>query len=238
MRRPEDDWEELARREPHFAVLTNEEFLGDRLTPEAIRKFFATGEDDVAFLLDRVQRYAGHPVAPEVAIDFGCGVGRLTFALARHAKRVVGIDAAPTMLAIAGQRAAPNVAFTDQISEPGDLICSLIVFQHIPVDRGEALFRRLLQALRPGGVAAIHFALSRPGGAVKQMARKIRGSLPVVHRLAQILRRERKLPYMQINAYDRHRLRAIALQCGCSEPEFVRYDQREVEGAILITSRA
>ena len=49
--RPEDDWEELARREPHFAVLTNEEFLRDRLTPEALERFWKSGEDDVAMLL-------------------------------------------------------------------------------------------------------------------------------------------------------------------------------------------
>jgi SAM-dependent methyltransferase len=229
--RPEDDWEQLARREPHFAVLTNEEFLRERLTPEALERFWRSGEEDVAFLFD----VAG-PIEPEIAVDFGCGVGRLTCALAKRAKRVIGVDASPTMLALAPK--LPNVTYTDRLSESADFICSLIVFQHIPVDRGEELFRDLLQRLRPGGVAAIHFAFSRPGGALKKFARKIRGSMPIVHRIAQIVRGERNLPYMQINTYDRDKLISIAREEGCREPRFVPYDQAEVKGAILLTSRA
>ena len=229
--RPEDDWDELARHEPYFAVLTNEEFLLDRLTPEAIWRFWSSGEEDVAFLFD-----ATGAIEPEIAVDFGSGLGRLTRPLAQRAKRVIGVDASPTMLALALK--LPNVTYTDRLSESADFICSLIVFQHIPVDRGEELFRDLLRRLRPGGIAAIHFALSRPGGALKRFARKIRGSMPIVHRLTQILRGERKLPYMQINTYDREKLISIVREEGCREPRFVPYDQAEVKGAILITSRA
>ena len=226
MHRPEDDWEELARREPHFAVLTNEEFLRERLTPEAIERFFATGEDDVAFLF----RLAG-AIRPEVALDFGCGVGRLTQALAKRATRVIGVDASPTMLALAPK--LPNVTYTDQLPGSADFICSLIVFQHIPVDRGYAIFRQLLRILRPGGVAAIHFALSRPGGPLRRFARRIRAASPLIHRIAG-----GDLPYMQINTYNRDILTSIIAEEGCSKPRFVDYDQNEVKGAIVVTSRA
>lgn len=226
MHRPEDDWEELARREPHFAVLTNDEFLRERLTPEALEKFWRSGEDDVAFLFGLIG-----PIHPEIAVDFGCGVGRLTRALAKRAKRVVGVDPSPTMRKLAYP--LPNVSYTDQLPESADLIISLIVFQHIPTDRGYALFRQLLQILRLGGVAAIHFALSRPGGAIRRLARRIRGASPLIHRIAG-----GRLPYMQINPYDRQELIAIVRECGCGEPRFVPYNQREVEGAIVITSRA
>jgi SAM-dependent methyltransferase len=226
--RPEDDWEELARREPHFAVLTNEEFLANRLTPEAIERFYKTGEDDVARLFELVG-----PIQPDVAIDFGCGVGRLTQALAKRAAHVFGVDASPTMLALAPKQL--NVTYSDRLPASADFICSLIVFQHIPVDRGEELFRDLLRRLQPGGVAAIHFALSRPGGALRRIARRIRGASPLVHR---ILSGGHRLPYMQINTYSRERLIAIVRECGCREPHFVPHDQGEVKGAILLTSRA
>jgi len=227
MHRPEDDWEELARREPHFAVLTREEFLRGRLTPEALEKFWASGEDDVRFLFELAK------IQPEIAVDFGCGVGRLTRALAKRATRVIGVDASPTMLGIARENAAPNVMYSERLPDAADLIVSLIVFQHIPAERGYELFRQLLRILRPGGVAAIHFALSRPGGALKRLARRLRGASPLVHRLFG-----GTLPYMQINTYNRERLLAIIRECGCREPQFVPYDQSEVGGAIVITSAA
>lgn len=221
-----NDWEELARREPHFAVLTNEEFLRDRLTPAAIDRFFATGEDDVAFLFSLVG-----PIHPEVALDFGCGVGRLTRALAKRATRVIGVDVSPTMLALAPK--LPNVTYTDQLPASADFICSLIVFQHIPVGRGYEIFRQLLRILKPGGIAAIHFSLWRPGGPFKRFARRIRAASPLIHRMAG-----GHLPYMQVNTYNRDRLLSIITEEGCTQPRFVAYDQNEVKGAIVVTSRA
>src|ERR1051326_2374846 len=166
---------------------------------------------------------------PQLAVDFGCGVGRLTRALAKRAKRVVGVDVSPTMLSLAPK--LPNVTYADQLPASPDLIVSLIVFQHIPVNRGYDIFRNLLQSLH--GVAAIHFALSRPGGALRRLARRIRGASPLIHRMFG-----GDLPYMQINTYNRDRLISIARDCGCTEPRFVAYDQGEVKGAIVVTSRA
>ncbi len=37
------------------------------------------------------------------ALDFGCGVGRLTQALARHFNIVDGVDIAPSMIELANQ---------------------------------------------------------------------------------------------------------------------------------------
>jgi trans-aconitate methyltransferase len=42
-----------------------------------------------------------------------------------------------------------------------DLIHSCIVFQHIPVERGRALFSKLLQQLSGGGVGAIQLTYSK-----------------------------------------------------------------------------
>src|SRR5438067_6993777 len=137
---------------------------------------------------------------PHLAVDFGCGVGRLTRSMAKRAKHVVGVDVSPTMLALAPK--LPNVTYTDSLPPSADFICSLIVFQHIPIDRGYEIFRQLLQSLH--GVAAIHFALSRPGGALKRLARRIRGASPLIHRMFG-----GNLPYMQINTYNRDKLISI-----------------------------
>jgi SAM-dependent methyltransferase len=241
--RAEDDWEELARREPHYAVLTDERYLAGRLNDDALQRFFASGEADVEHLFALVQEYAGRSLEPEMALDFGCGVGRLTLALARRAGRVIGIDAAPTMLAVAarhrGEAGVNNVAFAATLDDVPDgsvdFICSLIVFQHIPVRMGEGFLRQLLAKLRPGGVAALHFALHRPGGTLKRAGRRIRGALPFLHKILQSLRADAlRLPYMQMNPYDRARLERIVREAGCREPAWAPFDQQEIGGAILL----
>jgi 2-polyprenyl-3-methyl-5-hydroxy-6-metoxy-1,4-benzoquinol methylase len=244
--RAEDDWEALARREPHYAVITDERFLAERLDEEALQRFFASGEGDVAHLFSLAEGYAGQPLKPEIALDFGCGVGRLTLALAHRAGRVIGVDAAPTMLAIAARHRdtagldnVELVASLDGIDDSSiDFICSLIVFQHIPVRAGEQILRQLLAHLRPGGVAALHFALHRPGGTLKRAARRIRGALPLLHKLLQTLQGDAlRLPYMQMNTYDRPRLESIVREAGCRAPAWASFDQQEIGGAILLTEK-
>lgn len=237
--RPEDDWEELARREPHFAVLTDEQYRAEHLDEAALARFYASGEADVARLFDLVSQYLGRTFAPHDALDFGCGVGRLTRALAQRVGHVVGVDAAPTMLGIARKSSPPNVEYrTDLPGEAVDFACSLIVFQHIPVAQGEAILRNLLQLLRVGGAAALHFTFSRPGGVFKRLGRALRSSSPALHRALQIFQRDTsRLPYMQMNTYDRERLARIVRDCGCREPQFVPFDQAEIGGAILLTEK-
>ena len=225
------EWEELAQREPYFAILTDERFLLNQLNADALREFFESGERDVEFL----SQLAG--TTPRDVLDFGCGAGRLTSAWTKRADHVVGIDAAPTMIVLA-QEHAPRGEYAMSLDAVAgrefDLICSLIVFQHIPVREGEAIFARLLSLLRPGGVALIHFTFARPGGAIKRFARRVRAAFPIVHRIAQIVRREKlKLPYMQMNVYDRDRIVQIIREAGCSAPQFIPTMHGGIEGAIV-----
>jgi trans-aconitate methyltransferase len=168
-------------------------------------------------------------------LDFGCGVGRLTRALAKRAERVAGVDAAASMLRIAREN-VPEAAFSLTIPEQRfDLIVSLIVFQHIPVGHGEALLDALLDRLEAGGVAALHFTLRRPGSPLRRAARAARARMPLVHRIAQRLRGERPMPYMQMNEYDPARVVAIMRRHGCREPRIVPTNHGGIEGAIVIT---
>ena len=227
MRSSSIDWEHLAQREPYFAVLTDERFLRDRVD---LDQFYATGEQDVARLFEDIVRYLGAPFAPRSALDFGCGVGRLTFALARRVPEVVGCDAAETMLRLA-REAVPKAAFTSALpNRKFDFIVSLIVFQHIPVSEGEAILDRLMAMLEPGGVAALHFTFRRPGGALRRLARRMRARVPLVHRLASLVDGDRRgLPYMQMNEYDRARvLRRFR------DPILIPTNHGGIEGAIVI----
>ena len=233
--RAADDWETLARQEPFFAILTEERFLRDQMSDGDREAFFASGEADIAHLFSLIAGFAGF--TPESALDFGCGVGRLTRALSKRLKRVAGVDAAPSMLRLAREN-VPNATFSAEIPEQTfDLIVSLIVFQHIPVSRGEALLDELLRHLEVGGVAALHVTFRRPGSALRRIARAIRARVPLVHRIAQFLRHERPMPYMQMNEYDQARVLAIMSRHGCPDPRIVPTNHGGIEGAIVIARR-
>lgn len=229
--RSADDWNALGQSEPFFAVLTDERFLRERMSDDDREAFFASGDADVAHILDLIDRPG---FTPSSALDFGCGVGRLTRALTRRVDRVAGVDVAPSMLRIAREN-VPNATFSLTIPvERFDLILSLIVFQHIPTRRGEALLDELLEHLEIGGVAALHFTFRRPGSSLRRVARSVRARVPLVHRIAQRLRGERPMPYMQMNEYDPARVLAIMRGHGCGEPRITPTNHGGIEGAIVI----
>ena len=228
MRSSSIDWEILAQREPYYFVLTDERFLREQVNLE---EFYATGEADVA----QLYHWIGGDFAPKSALDFGCGVGRLTRALAKRIPEVVGCDASETMLQLA-RAAARDATFTSELPQRKfDFICSLIVFQHIPVKEGEAIVERLLASLSEDGVAALHFTFQRPGGFVRRLARRIRARIPLVHRIAARLEGDtRGLPYMQMNTYDLDRILKRFNDADCYSPLLFRTNHGGIDGAIVI----
>jgi 2-polyprenyl-3-methyl-5-hydroxy-6-metoxy-1,4-benzoquinol methylase len=122
-------------------------------------------------VLATVRRFIDPGFAPERVLDFGCGVGRLLPPFAAIAEEVVGLDVSTSMLLEAqrncDERHLMNVRLIgsddDFTSLTGtfNLIHSFIVFQHIPVQRGRAIFLKLLRHIRPGGIGALHLTYSK-----------------------------------------------------------------------------
>jgi SAM-dependent methyltransferase len=108
---------------------------------------------------------------PRSILDFGCGVGRVLAPFAKIADEVVGLDVSPSMLQEARRNCDEHqlrnvrlLVSDDNLSAltgEFDLIHSCIVFQHIPVERGRAIFSKLLRHLRPGGVGALQLTYSK-----------------------------------------------------------------------------
>lgn len=155
------DWEELGKTNPYFGVLTETRYLTDNLNDEAREEFFKSGEGDIAYAVSVLKRR--YPdFAPKSALDFGCGVGRLTRALAKVTGEAHGLDVSPSMLSEARRDAPEGVTFSHDIPERQfDWLVSIIVFQHIPPPRGYVLLRQLLQNLAPGGFITLQFTLYR-----------------------------------------------------------------------------
>src|SRR5262245_12419999 len=94
------NWNRFARIDPLWAVLTRADKRGRRWNAD---EFYATGTSFVDELRARFAEF-GFDMRGERALDFGCGVGRITRALRRHYADVVGLDIAEQMLAVARER--------------------------------------------------------------------------------------------------------------------------------------
>src|SRR5207302_1736818 len=102
------DWDDLAVLDPLWAVLSKPAFTHGG----SVEEFFSTGAGEVSGALD-VARELGRPAAFGCALDFGCGVGRLSRALAARFERCTAVDVSRKMLDAARRFNAdvPNIEF-------------------------------------------------------------------------------------------------------------------------------
>jgi SAM-dependent methyltransferase len=165
-------WRALGRTKPHFSVLTNEKFLPDRFADYS-KEFWLSGEADAARIEDCVRRYSDLELSAATVLELGCGVGRVSFGLAKRFGHVIGYDISREHLdegiAYARAQRIGNVEFKD-LSEifPGalpacDVFHSRIVLQHNPPPLIAALIRMGLDALRPGAIATFQVPVFKPG---------------------------------------------------------------------------
>ena len=165
------EWEKWGRQDPYFGVLTCERFRAAQLDTAARAEFFASGHWHAQCVLASCRQYIDSAFTPRRILDFGCGVGRVLIPFAAVAEHVVGVDVSVSMLDEARRNCADlglaNVQLVSsdddlsQVQGEFDLVHSAIVLQHIEVPRGRSLFRRLIDCLAPGGVAALHLTYGK-----------------------------------------------------------------------------
>lgn len=150
-----DIWEGFAQRDPAFYILARHA----PADPDAPDGIIGSGRRDAQRMLAAL---APHLVNRRVAVDVGCGMGRLTLPLAREFERVVAVDVAPTMLhrlrELSAREGITNIR-TQLADEPweredADLVVSYLTLQHVDdlADIDECV-ARIARCLRPGGVA-------------------------------------------------------------------------------------
>jgi SAM-dependent methyltransferase len=158
-----ESWNAFGASEPYWSVLTDEAFRLDSFDQNA-REYLDSGENEVARLLAWLDRNGVKPKSLGSCLEYGCGTGRITRWLAKSFERVHACDISEPHLKLAREHlekaGCRNVEFLltgtlESLDElpPADLIFSVIVLQHNPPPLIAHILRKLLDALRPGGVA-------------------------------------------------------------------------------------
>ena len=151
-------WNELGRKDPLWAVLTEPDKEGHKWDP---KEFFRIGADEIASVMDHVASLADD-LSRKRALDFGCGVGRLTKALSLYFDEVIGVDISSSMLDDA-RRLNPDldpgrfvINDRDDLCQFGDdffdFIYSNITLQHIDPTYSVRYIKEFMRILAPGGM--------------------------------------------------------------------------------------
>jgi SAM-dependent methyltransferase len=215
------DWEELARLDPLWAVVSDPSRRFGRWDAD---EFFATGETEVEGLLARGHAL-GAPAQHQDALEFGCGVGRVTRALAKRYDRAVGIDISTEMLdrARALNARVDGVEFIHNTEldlavlgdRRFDLVYSRHVLQHLPsheIARG--YLHEMVRVLRPGGLLVLHVPLAI---SLRHRFLATRRAYAALRRMglgAETLYRRLHLHPVSMLAVPEHRLRSWIEEAG------------------------
>lgn len=156
------DWTRLGEAEPLWAVCVDPAKRGGGWDDD---EFLASGRHEVDAALNRLDELGILPARRAHALDFGCGAGRLSNALAAHFDAVTGVDISAPMLAEAQRldrsegrveywlNAEPNLAALDD--DTFDLVYCDLVLQHLPPSLTAAYTREFTRVVRPGGALVL-----------------------------------------------------------------------------------
>jgi len=152
------NWDEFGKQDAFWSILTDRTKKGNKWKPD---DFFKTGEEEIESVIKYIESL-GISSSQKRALDFGCGVGRLTQALCRYFDEACGVDIAPSMIELARKynrypnkckyylNEANNLSLFKDNSF--DFIYSKIVLQHIEPKYSKNYIKEFLRVLSPGGL--------------------------------------------------------------------------------------
>lgn len=156
LERTKHDWENNVHADPLRAILAIPE--GQRWNED---DFFETGKREIEIVSSHVQSVGLIPDPTGPALDFGCGVGRLTQAMAEHFEQVHGTDISQGMIDLANtynqyvSSCQYELNSADLTAYPNDyftFIYSSIVLQHIPPEAAKRYITEFMRTLKPSGI--------------------------------------------------------------------------------------
>ncbi len=184
-------WDSLALQDPLWAILSDPTRAGGRWDLES---FFRTGEREISTLVYQIDNLVGGGgPAKSTALDFGCGVGRLSQALALSYESVVGVDVSARMIEHARRlHRTDRLTFVHNSRDDltvladrrFDLIYTDLVLQHMPPPAALKYLDEFLHLLSPGGMLVFqlpsHKRVTQPVAAIPMSPEAYRAGLSIV----------------------------------------------------------
>lgn len=255
LERNASEWEENARRNALWAILTDRDQT-DRSWD--IDEFFETGRTEVALVLDHLATLGVELDFKGCFLDFGCGVGRSSRALMTLFASGIGVDVSQTMIDLARRFCVSDAARPKyQVNqEPGlpaipsgsiAFVYSHIVLQHIPSDLQPVFIADFLRVLAPGGIAAFQIptgtVVSGPRKQWQNLKSGVRSALPrpVLAAIKSAMGRDAETAgvSMQMNVLPQDRIAQQIEAAGCElvEAPYTNSTDTSHRGAIRFMSR-
>lgn len=153
----QEHWNRFGEEDPMWSILTQEDKKNNTWDKDA---FFENGAQKIDTLLKQSKRLNPNQ-STESALDFGCGIGRLTQGLARHFNNVSGVDIAQSMIKLANE----NNQFPDKCKyflnsnndlalfhdQSFDFIISMITLQHMQPKYAQNYIKEFMRVLKSQG---------------------------------------------------------------------------------------
>jgi ubiquinone/menaquinone biosynthesis C-methylase UbiE len=212
-----------------WAIITKPGTEGGKWDREA---FFQTGVKEIR----RVTRYLterGYKLGGHHALDFGCGIGRLTQALAPHFDRVSGVDISENMVLQARAENPFGAKLRFYLNEVNDLqlfeggtfdfIYSNITLQHMEPPYAHAYIREFIRVLQPGGLLLFQIPAALTSGEkerpLQRQLHRLRKALqPVLKPVAKLYHRirwaMRRSPAMEMYGTPREEVESLIRASG------------------------
>jgi SAM-dependent methyltransferase len=242
-------WQDLGSREPYWAVCSEQRFRASALSEHDRAEFFASGEREVSQTFALITRHIRPEFRPALALDYGCGVGRLALPIARRSRNAIGVDISDAMLvearANAERQGVKNVVF--QRPEEAlaveasdlDLLHSYIVLQHIEPATGIAITRALLRRLRPGGIGCLHFTFRRDASALRRVSHVLRKRVPGFNAFVNLAQgKPLREPMIPVHEYDRDEVSDLFAQAHCQVVHEFNTDHAGLLGSVFLFVRS
>ena len=151
-------WDKFGKEDPLWGILSEKDKKGGGWN---LDEFFETGRKEIERLMGHVHSVKGG-LSFQSALDFGCGVGRLTQPLCSYFHEVHGVDIASSMIELArgynrhGPRCQYHLNATNDLSlfenDRFDLIYSNITLQHMKPKYSRRYIQEFVRILKPGGL--------------------------------------------------------------------------------------
>ncbi len=219
------DWEELGSLDPMWAVLSQKAKRGNKWNAEA---FFDAGRVEIGHLMAEINLFSD---ARGKALDFGCGLGRLTRALLGHYREAFGVDISENMIKRA-REFTPACTFQLNVSEDlsqfpdktFDLVYSNMVLQHLPT--AEMIGKYVSEFFRvavPGGLVVFQVPYRKSVRNFFNLKRSAYHLLKALGIQSEVIFTRFKLHPMRMTAIPRERVEQIIRDAGgeliCQRPD-------------------